>query len=148
MRKFYNRNGSEPCEECPADSNEDLGSQGASCSSASDSGGRSSSENSSEKGSFVMSRVEAFRKRDRHTRIFGSLLKKSRTTVCIDEAAPKKKLLAPENINFQAEMKKKKGFVEKVRNIIMILADEIINRYGTISVDLLRELSSSNSSPL
>lgn len=100
MRKFYNRNGGinnngdQLCDNCPNDSNEDLGSQGASCSStASESGGRSSSENNSEKGLFVMNRVEAFRKRDRH--LFGSigLLKKSRTAACLEDVTPRKKVI-------------------------------------------------------
>lgn len=126
MRKFYNRSGGSvdvidddvaECDKCPNGSNEDLGSQGASCSSASESGGRSSSENNSEKGSFVMSRVEAFRKRDRH--LFGSigLLKKSRTSACLEDAAPRKKVIvAAKTTNFPQDMKKKcgKSLIEKV----------------------------------
>lgn len=131
MRKFYNRNGScsnnngdQQCDKCPHDSSEDLGSQGASCSStASDSGGRSSSENNSEKGSFVMNRVEAFRKRDRH--LFGSigLLKKSRTSNSLEDATPRKKVIVATAAaisvkpNVTIELKKKnndKCVVEKV----------------------------------
>lgn len=126
MRRFYNRSGSTgnsldddsvDCDKCPNGSNEDLGSQGASCSSASESGGRSSSENNSEKGSFVMSRVEAFRKRDRH--LFGSigLLKKSRTSACLEDAMPRKKVIvAPKSANFPQDVKKKCGrnLIEKV----------------------------------
>lgn len=116
MKKFYNRSDTDRCEKCPNDSNEDLGSQGASCSSASDSGGRSSSENNSEKGSFVMNRVEAFRKRDRH--LFGSigLLKKSRTPASLEEVTPRKKIIVAAKTNFPQELKKKtnKGFIEKV----------------------------------
>lgn len=122
MRKFYNRNGggsldddSVDCEKCPNGSNEDLGSQGASCSSD---GGRSSSENNSEKGSFVMSRVEAFRKRDRH--LFGSigLLKKSRTSACLDDAGPRKKVIVATKTHFPQEIKKKcnKSLFEKVNH--------------------------------
>ena len=113
MKKFYNRSGTDVINE----NEDDLGSQGASCpsASASDSGTQSLSENSSEKGNCARNEVDQFRKRDRH--LFGSigLLKKSRTSLCLGEVAPRKQHFV-NNEAVQLPLKKKttKPLVEKV----------------------------------
>lgn len=78
-------------------SDDDLGSQGASCSTASSSdSGRSADLTSFEKG-FVMNEIDKYRKGEKH--IFGSLgrLRKSRTSLCLEEMSPKKKLVMSES---------------------------------------------------
>lgn len=78
-------------------SDDDLGSQGASCSTTSSSdSGRSTDLTSFEKG-FVMNEIDKYRKGEKH--IFGSLgrLRKSRTSLCLEEMSPKKKLIVSES---------------------------------------------------
>lgn len=85
MKKFYHRSNSDPndmVENCVDETDH------GSCSPTSSSGGKITPEASdvSEKGD-----GSQFRKRERH--IFGSMLKKSRTSLCLEESTPRKKLI-------------------------------------------------------
>lgn len=85
MKKFYHRSNSEPndgVENC-ADETEH-----GSCSPTSSSGGKTTPEIN---GGGEKTDGSQFRKRERH--IFGSMLRKSRTSLCLDESAPRKKLI-------------------------------------------------------
>lgn len=75
-------------------SDDDLGSQGASCSTTSSTTTDSSrsADLSFEKG-FVMNEIDKYRKGEKH--IFGSLgrLRKSKTSLCLEELSPRKKIV-------------------------------------------------------
>lgn len=102
MKKFYAKDSSATsvtskdnrC--CSSLSDDDLGSQAASCSTASSESTRSAMEHfPGEKESFVLKEIDKkYRKGEKH--IFGSLgrLRKSRTSLCLEEISPRKKLAA------------------------------------------------------
>lgn len=85
MKKFYHRSNSDP-----NDVNENCvdHAEHGSCSPTSSSGGKTTPD-ANEVGEKTDG--NQFRKRERH--IFGSMLKKSRTSLCLDESTPRKKLI-------------------------------------------------------
>lgn len=94
-------------------SDEDLNSQGASCSTSGCSSSKSSANSSimDKDNKFILNFAtesnEKNRKIEKH--IFGSLgrLRKSRTSLCLDELqTPKKKIIVSNDVNFQKELKK------------------------------------------
>lgn len=133
MKRFYAKEPSKDmlaAKRCSL-SDDDLGSQAASCSTTASGSTRSSLENNFEKGSFVMNEIEKYRKGEKH--IFGSLgrLRKSRTSLCLEEMLPKKKTGKPieSNVHFQQELRKemmnKRSAIEDKIKVFFIVLDNI-----------------------
>lgn len=119
VKKLYHRRGSDSTDSKCANINgkEDLGSAGASatCSSASESGGKSSSENNSEKEVAGDAETSLYRKRSRQ--LLGSigLLKKSRTSLCFDDFTSRKKLIVPVSNGDEGKKRIFRSFEDKVK---------------------------------
>lgn len=115
MKKFYHRSNSGDLN----DGTEICGDETeyGSCSPISSSGGKTSPEING-----VADKIDAnqFRKRERH--IFGSMLKKSRTSLCLDESAPRKKIIVALG-NSGAGLKKRfnRSFEDKVCASVLIV---------------------------
>lgn len=97
MKRFYAKDATIAKENrcCSSLSDDDLGSQAASCSTASTDSTRSMTEHfTDEMGSILNEIDKKYRKKENN--IFGSLgrLRKSRTSLCVEEVSPRKKVAA------------------------------------------------------
>lgn len=115
MKNFYHRSNSDTQETCRINSIEhnELGSQGASCSSPSESDGKTTPEEKIQNKIGEQPENIIFRKRERH--LFGSMLKKSRTSLCLEETAPRKKLIMAIGNGGGLKKKFNRSFEDKVR---------------------------------